>query len=127
MRDLLRYSPIYLAVLAVGIVLAALAGLHPSVIVLGVIIVLAFTVVVMVMRVGTHDDEPLHEGPSAAVNFWTKLANKVEARENAAASPDAVAVVAGGAASDEAEKERKRQEALARKAARQAKPAGGDA
>jgi hypothetical protein len=127
MRDLLKYSPIYMAALAVGIFLAALAGVYPSVIVLGVIIVLATTIVVMVMRVGTIDDEPLHEGPSAAVSFWSNLANKVEARQNAAAPADAVAVVAGGAVSDEAEKERKRQEALARKAARQSKPAGGDA
>lgn len=127
MRDLLKWAPIYVGVLAVGIFIAALLGVYPSVIVLGVIIVLSFTIVLMVMRVGTHDDEPLHEGPSAAVNFWTNLANKVQARENAAAAADAVAVVPGPAASDEAEKERKRQEALARKAARQAKPTGGDA
>jgi len=127
MRDLLKYSPIYMGVLAVGIVLAAIVGIEIPLIVLGVIIVLSFTIVLMVMRVGTHDDEPLHEGPSAAVNFWSNLANKVEARQNAAAPVDAVSVVAGGAVSDEAEKERKRQEALARKAARQSKPAGGDA
>ncbi len=126
MRDLLKYSPYYLGALAVGILIAAIAGVYPSVIVLGVIIVLAFTVVVMVMRVGTHDDEPLHSGPSASVDFWSKLANKVEARQNAAAPAADVAAITG-AVSDEAEKERKRQEALARKAARQAKPAGGDA
>jgi hypothetical protein len=127
MRDLLKYSPYYIGALAVGILFAAIAGVYPSVIVLGVIIVLSFTIVLMVMRVGTHDDEPLHSGPSASVDFWSKLANKVEARQNAAAPADAVAVVAAGGASDEAEKERKRQEALARKAARQSKPAGGDA
>jgi len=81
----------------------------------------------MVMRVGTHDDEPLASGPSAAVDFWSKMANKVEARENAASATANVTVAAGGAAGDEVEKERKRQEALARKAARQAKPAGSDA
>jgi hypothetical protein len=100
--------------------------MHPSVIVLGVIIALSFTIVFMVIRVGVHDDEPLGE-PSKSIAFWGKLADKVEARENAALQTVGVAADAGGAASDEAEKERKRQEALARKAARQAKPTGGDA
>ena len=127
MRDLLKYSPFYVGALAIGILIAALAGIYPSVIVLGVIIVLSFTIVAMVMRVGTHDDEPLHSGPSAAVGFWSNLANKVEAKQDAAAPASDAAAASGAAVSDEAEKERKRQEALARKAARQAKPAGGDA
>ena len=127
MRDLLKYSPYYIAALIIGIFMAALAGVYPSVIVLGVIIVLSFTIVLMVMRVGTNDDEPLASGPSAAVDFWSKMANKVEARQNAASATADVTVAAGGTAGDEAEKERKRQEALARKAARQDKPAGSDA
>ena len=127
MRDLLKYSPYYVGALAIGIFIAALAGVYPSVIVLGVIIVLSFTLIAMVIRVGTNDDEPLHEGPSAAVSFWSKIANNVESHNKAAAPASDIAAVSGGAVSDEAEKERKRQEALARKAARQAKPAGGDA
>jgi hypothetical protein len=126
MRDVLRYGPYYVGVLAIGIVLAALAGMHPSVIVLGVIIVLSFTIVFMVLRVGARDDEPLGE-PSKSLAFWGNLADKVEARENAALQTVGATTAAGGAASDEDEKERKRQEALARKAARQAKPTGGDA
>ena len=126
MRDVLRYAPYYVGTLAVLILLAAVAGVHPSQIVLGVIIALSFTIVFMVLRVGTHDDEPLGE-PSKSVAFWGNLADKVEARNSAALQPIGVTTAAGDAVSDEAEKERKRQEALARKAARQAKPTGGDA
>jgi len=127
MRDLLRFAPYYLGALALGIVMAALLGVYASVIALGVIIVLSFTIVLMVVRVGTHDDEPLASGPSAAVSYWTNLANKVEARQSGAVQAVAVADGIGGAANDEAEKERKRQDALARKAARQAKSTSGEA
>ena len=127
MRDLLRFAPRYIGVLVVGIILAAILGVYPSLIAMGVIIVLSFTILVMVMRVGTIDDEPLHAGPSASVSYWTNMANKVEARQSGALQAVAAGDATGGAANDEAEKERKRQEALARKAARQSKSTSGEA
>jgi len=125
-RDLLRLAPFYVVGLVVIILLEALLGVYPSLIVLTIIILLSFTIVAMVMRVGTRDDEPLGE-PAKSINFWTKLADKVEARNSGALQTANVTAAAGSAASDEAEKERKRQEALARKAARQSKSTGGDA
>lgn len=125
MRDFLKIAPFYMGGLAAGIALALLAGIYPAVIVMGVIIVLSFTIVLMVMRVGTIDDQPLHEGPAKSVGFWETLADRSEARRNPALQATATAPEAASAlVSDEAEKERKRQEALARKAARQAKSTG---
>lgn len=92
-----------------------------AVAVMGVIIVLSFLIVVAVMYFGTRTD-PAHEGHGAsdAVKFWTARAEKVEARLSSTAVVTAEKTAAA-AADNEAEKARKREEALARKAARSAK------
>jgi cytoskeletal protein RodZ len=92
-----------------------------AVAVMAIIIVLSFLIVVAVMYYGTRSDNShaAHE-TSQAVSYWTARAEKIEAR----LSSSAVVATEGTAADnadDEAEKQRKREEALARKAARAAK------
>jgi hypothetical protein len=97
--------------------------MEPAVLVLLVIIGISFGVVLLVMRYGTRTEGDFHGGPadSTAVSFWTQRADKLAARQQLSVVTEAAGEAGASAEDEEAEKARKRAEALARKAARQAK------
>lgn len=88
---------------------------------MSIIIFLSACVVLAVMYLGTRA-EPEHEGESPAVAYWKARAERIEARrQQAVQAVDETTGAAVEVTDAEAEKERKRQEALARRAARAAK------
>lgn len=104
-----------------------------SIIVLGIIIVLAFITVVLVIYFGVKEDlhSPLGAADSSeAVRVWQKRAVAMQTLagkllgEGGDMQP-AVKATASGAGDEDAEKEAKRQAALARKAAR-SNPSGAE-
>jgi hypothetical protein len=97
--------------------------MEPAVLVLLVIIGISASVVVLVFVYGIRTDGDFHGGPadSTAVNFWTQRAEKMQARQQISAVTETAGEAGTSAEDEEAEKARKRAEALARKAARQAK------
>jgi hypothetical protein len=94
-----------------------------AVLVMGIIILISASIIVMVMRLGIRTDGDFHGGPSesTAVSFWSKRADKLQARQQVSAVTEVAGATGTSTEDAEAEKERKRAEALARKAARQAK------
>lgn len=98
--------------------------MSPAVLVMGIIIVLSFCIVVAVMYYGVKTEGDFHGGAaeSAGVSYWQKRAERLAARQQQAAAGVVTATAGEGADDAEAEKARKRAEALARKAARAAKP-----